>query len=119
MAEERAFELLESVGEPVVYRSPNYLRLVQAYRSYVEEGGSAVECALRLREITRPGLQRFHLPASQALPEAGWDTALRINGSVTEMVRALYQGDRAALTQHFEEASDGFRELCQLAVTSG
>jgi hypothetical protein len=117
MPEERSFQLLEVANEPALNRSPNYLRLLQAYRSYVEHGSSAQECALRLTEITHPGLRRFHLP--QPLPpeqeqvverESG-----RLNAVVLEMVQALNSGDRIGLARQFQEAEGCFNQLSRLA----
>ncbi len=116
MAEERSFQLLDIVVDPAVNHTPNYLRLVQAYRSYLEERASAHECALRLTEITRPGLRPYNFPHSVAIrtEQAECETG-RLNSLVRDMVGALHSGDRASLAQHYQQATQCFQVLSSLA----
>ena len=116
MTEERSFQLLESTSEPAVHQSPNYWRLVQAYRSYAEQGASAQECAMRLTEITHPGLRRYHFPSVPSVVVEGQEHSERLNGLLHEMVDALNSGDRASLARHFQAATHCFQELSALAV---
>lgn len=122
MSDNRSFLLLEPDTEPAVNQVPNYLRLLQAYRSYVEQAISAQTCALSLQEITRPALRGLNVPGVHARLTAQQDQLLqaptgRLNQSVQEMLQALDSGDRAGLAMHFQEASSCFQELSKIRLS--
>ena len=122
MSDTKSFTLLETASEPAVHQVPNYLRLLQAYRGYVEEGISAQTCALSLKEITCPQLRGQNLPGTVTRPNAQQEQLLqapttRINQSVQEMLESLDRGDRAGLAMHFQEASVCFQELSKLRLS--
>lgn len=114
MSDTRTFTLLEVASEPAIHQVPNYLRLLQAYRGYLEEGNSAQTCALSLKEITCPQLRGQNLPGAPARLTAQQEQLIsaptsRLNQSVREMLQSLDRGDRAGLALHFQEAVSAFR----------
>lgn len=111
MTEERAFQLIESNAEPALNQTPNYLRLVQAYRSYIDHGASADECALRLKEITHPALRRYNLPEPVQLTAQAQHQSERLNSLLMEMVQSLSTGDKSALAHNFQLATRCFQEM--------
>lgn len=122
MSDTKSFTLLEVASEPAVHQVPNYLRLLQAYRGYVEEGVPAQTCALSLKEITCPQLRGQNLPGAPTRLTAQQEQLLqvptdRINQSVQEMLQSLDRGDRAGLALHFQEASICFQELSKLRLS--
>ena len=122
MSDTKSFTLLEVASEPAIHQVPNYLRLLQAYRGYVEEGSSAQTCALNLQEITRPGLRGQNLPGAPTRLTAQQEQLIlaptsRLNQSVQEMLQSLDRGDRAGLALHFQEASICFQELSKLRLS--
>lgn len=122
MSDTRTFTLLEVASEPAIHQVPNYLRLLQAYRGYLEEGNSAHTCALSLKEITCPQLRGQNLPGAPARLTAQQEQLIsaptsRLNQSVREMLQSLDRGDRAGLALHFQEASICFQELSKLRLS--
>ena len=122
MSDTKAFTLLETASEPAVHLVPNYLRLLQAYRGYLEQETSAQTCALNLKEITRPQLRGQNLPGihTHLTPQQEQliqGPTVRLNQTVQEMVQSLDRGDRASLALHFQEASLCFQELSKLRLS--
>jgi len=122
MSDNRSFLLLEPDTEPALHQVPNYLRLLQAYRSYVEQSISAHTCALSLQEITRPALRGLNLPGVHPRLTVQQEQLIqaptcRLNQSVKEMLQALDSGDRAGLAMHFQEASTCFQELSRIRLS--
>jgi hypothetical protein len=122
MSNTKAFTLLETAVDPAVHQVPNYLRMLQAYRSYVEEGASAQICAISLKEITCPGLRGQNLPGAPTRLTAQQEQMLqaptkRLNQSVREMLQSLDRGDRTGLALHFHEAANCFQELSKLRLS--
>jgi len=122
MSDTKSFTLLEVASEPAIHQVPNYLRLLQAYRGYLEEGTSAQTCALSLKEITRPQLRGQNLPGAHTRLTAQQEQLIqapttRLNQSVREMLESLDRGDRAGLALHFQEASICFQELSKLRLS--
>ncbi|MBS2040074.1 hypothetical protein JST97_34120 [bacterium] len=122
MSDTKAFTLLEMAVDPAVHQVPNYLRMLQAYRSYVEEGASAQICAISLKEITCPGMRGQNLPGAPVKLTPQQEQLLvvptsRLNQSVEEMLQSLDRGDRAGLAMHFQEAASCFQELSKLRLS--
>lgn len=122
MSDTKSFTLLETASEPAIHQVPNYLRLLQAYRAYVEESISAQTCALNLKEITCPQLRAQNVPGAPSRLTAQQEELIqaptsRLNQSVQEMLQSLDSGDRAGLALHFQEASSCFQELSKLRLS--
>ncbi len=122
MSDTKSFTLLETASEPAIHQVPNYLRLLQAYRAYVEEAISAQTCALNLKEITWPQLRAQNIPGAPPRLTAQQEQLIqaptsRLNQSVQEMLQSLDSGDRAGLALHFQEASSCFQELSKLRLS--
>lgn len=122
MSDTKSFTLLETASEPAIHQVPNYLRLLQAYRGYVEEGNSAQTCALNLKEITHPQLRAHNIAGAPPRLTAQQEQMIqapttRLHQSVQEMLQSLDRGDRAGLALHFHEASICFQELSKLRLS--
>jgi hypothetical protein len=105
--------------------SPNYVRLVEAYRGFTKKTLDLPQCLGKLDEVIKilsPGLKMFHLPvmqnqiaempeAEQALAQRTFELTGKINAGAEGMMLAMRNSDLESLKAHYKSALDAFQEL--------
>lgn len=108
-----------------LHSSPNYVRIVEAYRGFTEGTLELPDCIARLDEVLKvlgPGLKMFYLPITQnqimEMPEAEQQMAVqtyeltsRIYDAAENMILAMRNGDHKELTEDYDEALAAFEDL--------
>jgi hypothetical protein len=115
----------EAPSKTELEQSPNYRRIVEAYRGFTEQTMGVDQCVARLLEVTKilaPGLKLFHLPVvqnklldmteeEQTLAVATFERTEELHDAVEGMIAAMRSGDHAALQTDYETAVACFQEL--------